>query len=188
MLLIRLYKQHNNIYKGDNMKSYQINFFMHPDDLLEFEQVLGDARQVSFIQEPLQSEIPVLVDSLINNVGGSTWLRAYVVRKPDYPKISSYFVKGQGYWLIDEKRSPVVEIMRSFFDGKIVRRGRLYYCTGYFDDKENWLEKDADFVSWGKQLTTLIRRKYTRDKETGYYIGPHAYRWKIETGGAFIST
>ena len=37
--------------------------------------------------------------------------------------------------------SPVVELTRCFFDGHILRRGRLYFVDRYYGTNGDWIEK-----------------------------------------------
>lgn len=170
------------------MSSQQVNFFMHPQDLFEFEKLIKERSPVSFIQEPLLNGILEMNEGSIYTPEKEIWLRGYLARPLDTTNIRLYFVERQGYWLVDVVKSPAIELTRSFFDERILRRGRLYYHNGYYNEEKAWITKGNDFIDWAKYLISVIRKNYQKDKLTGYYVGPFANEWVVSTGGKLIAT
>ncbi len=81
-----------------------------------------------------------------------------------------HYVDVQDYWTVDDLRSPVVEFTCSFYDGKVLRRGRAYYVDGYHEQGQGWIEKDASFKSWAKLVLDAIKKNLKRYMSD--YIGP----------------
>jgi hypothetical protein len=159
----------------------QVNFYMLPEDQLEFEAWLRAKGDVCFINQPLRTEEIEVIPTLIVPEMGKTWLGVYLAQRTDLENILVKYVASQNYWLIDDNQSPVVEFGRCYFDGSILGRGRLYFRTGFYSDEEQ--EKEKQFINWADKILKWIRTHYNRDPKTGYYIGPHAKKWILHKGG-----
>ena len=159
----------------------QVNFFMLPEDQLEFEGWLMARGDVCFLNEPLKMQELEILPTLIVPEMGKTWLSVYLAQHNNLEDIRVEYVSNQNYWLIDQRYSPVIEFSRCYFDGKILRRGRLYFCTGFYSDEEQ--EKEKQFVNWANKILKWIRTNYDRDPHTGFYVGSHAYKWVQQEGG-----
>lgn len=71
-----------------------------------------------------------------------------LARPDDHKKIKMEFVPAQKHWTFEKFHSPLVEYDRCFFDGKVLRRGRLYYIDGAYNKKGEWVDKSDDFKNW----------------------------------------
>jgi hypothetical protein len=86
--------------------------------------------------------------------------------------------------MLDVLASPVIELSGCFFDGAILRRGRMYYVDGYYDAGQ-WKVKPEAFRSWAK--TILTRTRKALKKLPGFeYIGPGAEAWLASSGGKLV--
>jgi hypothetical protein len=163
----------------------QVNFYMLPEDLLEFEQMLRSKEDVYFVEYRLQEPKLKTMETLTVQEMGKSWLTCFLVRVCDAENLLYKYVPVQNYWHIDDDRSPAVELWRCYFDGSILRRGRLYFLPDFYDDKGQLVKKPEDFIKWANSLLQWVRKKYKRDPETGFYIGPHAEAWK-KGGGKLV--
>ncbi len=104
--------------------------------------------------------------------GGQPWLFFYLVRPEELPDVVTRHVPAQNYWTIDVIRSPVIELNRSFFDGQILRRGRLYYTDSFYDEHDALAYKSEPFRAWAKSVVARVKR--TLKRQGGDYVGPIA--------------
>jgi hypothetical protein len=163
----------------------QVNFFMLPGDLLDFEAYLKRKEPVCFVNVPLLTvEGSICAEGLSNH----TKIGSYIARMSDINHLRVEYIETQGYWLVDDT-SPVVEFSRSYWDKekKLLRRGRLYYEPVYVDNAGMWREKPPEFIAWADRMLRWMRRTYTRDPHSGFYIAPQALRWVTEAGGRLVS-
>lgn len=156
----------------------QVNFYMLPEDLAGFELMLRTKGGISFVSDLFSSPSVQTITTL----QGSTQGKRYLALDIDLGSIVTRLVSKQNLWRIDDLRSPVIEFTRGYFDGNSLRRGRLYFSPGFYDDSGHWVEKHNDFVKWADGLLHWIRKNYKRDSNTGYYIGPHVLK-KVSSGG-----
>ena len=67
---------------------------------------------------------------------------------------------------INRNISPVVEFRRSFYDPEqhLLRRGRLYYTKGFWNEANEWEEKPTGFVEAAEKLFKWFRKTYKDTK------------------------
>lgn len=111
---------------------------------------------------------------------GAPWLFFHLVRPDDLASVVTRHVPAQGYWTVDVLRSPVIEFSRCFFDGQILRCGRVYYTPSFFGPDDAVVLKSSAFLDWAKLLFAVVKKNLKRrDTE---YIGAEAEAW-IASGG-----
>jgi len=160
----------------------QVNFYMLPDDIAAYEQVLKAEGNVCFLEEMTPTPQIRIIDTLAVPETKNRRLRVYLAQEGDLSGIVTEEVPTQQYWLIDVVQSLAVEFDRSYYNGQILGRGRLYFQTGYYDSNDQCIDKPEEFVRWADRLLRWIRRHYKRNPETGFYLGPHAWEW-VARGG-----
>jgi hypothetical protein len=129
---------------------------------------------------------PVVVDTVLVQVGHTARADAYVVNIDDIDQVRTSYVPGQEYWTVDSLRSPVMEFFGCHFDGSRIIRGRLYYNVGFYDDTGSWVEKSASFVKWAGRIVRVARSVCEYDKDLQALIGRHAREWQRDGKGSFI--
>jgi hypothetical protein len=155
----------------------QVNFYMGSEDLVEFEQMLKKRGGISFIPYELSREAVEAVPTLLlaREKSGTPSYTMYLARESDLGNIRQFYhVAIHGYWFVNELNSPVVEMAKSFVQDQMIRRGRLYFNTGYYDQEDHWVEKSKEFIRWADSLLRWIRSHYVIERTTGWYIGPQA--------------
>lgn len=153
----------------------QVNFFLGPADQSELEARLRKVAELIVLHGRSPKPEPRVLEGI--NFPEDHWT-LYVVRPADLACVELREVPAQGYWSVDSFRSPVVEVDRCYYNGKILRRGRLYYMAGFYD-QERWVEKPAEFEAWAKRLFAATRKTLTYDKELGAYIGAEASELRL---------
>ena len=107
----------------------------------------------------------------------------WLVRGEDLASILIRRVKAQGYWVVDQLRSPVVELSRRMAVVAGARsaeepvQGRLFYELGYHGDSDGPVEFPGEFVEWAQGIFKTVRGHFTRDPGAGCYDGPDAHEW-----------
>lgn len=163
----------------------QVNFYMHPDDLNDFNKMMRLDKELKMINNISQSKKPEVRESLTVTEYNKERLTIYLVQSKYINDVKMKFIAKQNYWLVDELCSAVIEFSRCYFDGVIMRRGRLYYQAGYYDENDNWKDKPEDFKLWADKKLSWIKKNYQKEKGVEFYVGSHAKEWKA-SGGKFL--
>lgn len=159
---------------------HQINFFLGPNDHAELEMRLREAGELVVLRNRSLTPEPHPVDTTNFTEDGKQWLFLYLVRPSDLSAVRTREVAAQGYWSVDDLRSPVIELNRCYYNGKILRRGRLYFVDGYYGAQDQWVEKPEEFKAWAKRLFAAARKTLTFDKNLGAHIGPEAEQMRLD--------
>ena len=133
-----------------------------------------------------QPEPEELVDLRLRSVD-EEHLRVYFCRRPDIGSLTVRHVEARGVWHVDVFGSPVIEVDRTFLDGNLCKRGRLYYLTQYVHDA-GWVEKPKAFTEWAERVFRATRAVLKRDRELGAYLGPEAMKLRAEGNVVFVPT
>ena len=159
---------------------HQINFFLGPNDHAALEMRLREAGELVVLRSRSPTPEPHQVDTTNFTEDGRQWLFLYLVRPSDLSAVRTEEVTAQGYWSVDDLRSPVIELTRCYYNGKILRRGRLYFVDGYYGAQDQWVEKPEEFKAWAKRLFAAARKTLTFDKNLGAHIGPEAEQMRLD--------
>lgn len=167
-----------------NVMSHQINFYLTPSDVEALEIKLGNAEQYVVLHSRSKTNHPFALNRLDYVEGDKSWLYFYLVRPEDVNSVVMRNVPTQDYWTVDVVKSPVVEFNKSFFDGKILRRGRVYYTDSYYDANGGLQSKGDEFIAWAKKMLNVTKRNL--QKVNTNYIGLDAKAW-LETKAGKLS-
>ena len=109
----------------------QVNFYLLPSDFTTVQAAIESAGPVKFLTDQTRDDRPREIDSLVINPDemGRIALRVYAVRPADLHSVKTKWIEQQGHWIIDQFDSPVLEIDRCYYDGRLIRRGRIYFAT-----------------------------------------------------------
>lgn len=112
---------------------------------------------------------------------GKKWLYFYLVQPDKINEVVMIHVPEQGYWSIDVHRSPVVQMNLCFFNGQILRRGRVYYVDKFYGPDNELVSKSVSFQQWAKSILVTVKKGL---KKSGTdYIGQDAENWLLTNGG-----
>jgi hypothetical protein len=147
----------------------QVAFRAYRGDLDALEEAFASygASFLAYYQTPGLKQWSTL--GLDSNPDPIVWL----ARPKDFDEIRLKSIAGKSYWLVDQFRSPVVELSRGGWSDKEVHGGRLHFMTNYFDEDDRKREFSEGFIHWANGLLGIVRRRFKRD-ETGFYVGPQA--------------
>lgn len=150
----------------------QVNFYLTESDTRIVEKAIRELEPVIVLHMRSDDGRPRILDSLSFKGEGNYWLYYDIVREPDLGSIPLSYVNGANYWKMDVLTSPIVEFSRSFYDGKLMRRGRIYFIESYFDENDALVFKNEDFLKWARKILRVVRKilfKHGTD-----YLGPEA--------------
>lgn len=108
-------------------------------------------------------------------------LTVYLVRPSDIKYVRIVRVAAQNTYAISPASPRIVEFTRSYFNGTVLREGRLYVdLTGA--DKEG-----KHFLEWATQILDQVRKVLHQEKVLDYpvYIGSSARQWIAESGASW---
>lgn len=174
------------------MDSRQINFYMMPKDIEEFEIWLKQRVDSVFLALPMYEEELRIIETLaISTKEKDMWLTVFLAPEHLLDKIIVKYVPAQEYYLIDNLKSPVMEFGRCYYDweNKKMRRGRLYYIKGYYDDNKEWKFKDESFLNWADEIFKWFRRHFKNQKLTGFegwLVTKRTAEWVEKEGGELL--
>ena len=164
---------------------HQVNFYLDPADTIALEEAIRTLGPLLVLHSRSPGPEPRVLECVSIEESGQPWLFLHLVRPEDLQSVVTRHVPAQGYWTIDVLRSPVIELNRCFFDGKILRRGRLYYVDGFYNASDEWQEKSDSFKRWAK--TVLAKVKKGLKKHEMDYIGTGAETWLASSGGRLVT-
>ena len=164
----------------------QINFYLHPDDYQEFEDLLkstGDIILLPYFH--FDNKIRTVTTTIPLDLKKEE-SRIYLVRQQDFNQMKLRHIEKFGYWLIADNQLPVLHYdLCSFEDEKIIR-GRLYFQPSFVNDMQ-WVNKSEDFVNWSDKVIKTARRKLKKYKfdmggwSFSEYVGKNAKEWLDKT-------
>ncbi len=150
----------------------QVNFYLEPRDVALLETAIRALGDVCILHSRSPNHEPRVVSTTAVEENGQPWLFFYLARPEELSAIVTRHVPTQKYWAIDVLRSPVIEFCRSFFDGKTIRRGRLYYTDSFYDENGALVRKGESFLEWAGAVAKCARRALKR--QGGDYVGQFA--------------
>lgn len=153
---------------------HQLRFFLTPTDLQLLEQRLKAQCPVVFLDYRSDQPAPKVLSTTAVAEFGKTWLTMFLAPPEALEALPFKHVARQGYWTVDLLRAPAIELSRCFYDGKVLRSGRLFYDRGVYDEAGTWVEKPASFQNWAKKVFSVARKGLQRDTELEAYVGENA--------------
>jgi hypothetical protein len=131
------------------VRSKQTNFYATPGELPAFENYFKECDAV-FITLPFASNIDFVRTSMSTRTSNKEWEKIYLTKTAFLPQVKTKFIEEQGYYLIDETRSAVMQFSRplpNLFTGNI-ERSRFYYVNSYWGEVDEIITKDEAFSKW----------------------------------------
>jgi len=165
--------------------SRQINFYLTSVDLIALEARLRLKSDFAIFHSRSHEQKPRIINSVNFSENGTEWLYLYLVRQEDISLINMRHVPAQNYWAVDVTESPVIELIKSFSDGKIMRPGRLFYKESYFNPQDALVKKSEEFCKWAN-MNFKETKKWLKKAMAFYYMGQDAEKWKSD-GGVFLN-
>jgi hypothetical protein len=157
----------------------QIQLYLTPADLADFETSLRSRIEFVALEYRSNAPRPSVTPTFQVAEMGKTWLTLFLARPADLDALEFHEVPAQKYWTLDVLKQPVVEFSRPYFNGTLIRRGRLYYETGDYDSHGSWVDKPKPFLEWAEKLFRAARKVLRRNAELDAYLGREA--WELHS-------
>jgi hypothetical protein len=151
----------------------QVNFFLHPDDQKDFDDLLKTFDDICFLSYYHKSNNPTVINDTIMLDHIKEGSRVHLVRRQDLELVKLNFVEKFNYRLIDNTASPVLDFDRCVVNENDLRRGRLYFQPKYFENLK-WIEKDINFIKWSDNIIAKTK-KYFKKFKYKYEQSPYEY-------------
>jgi hypothetical protein len=140
--------------------SRQFRFFLLPSDAEALIADLRDRIGLKLIDakssgpEPIDIDSPMHSDAVRQN--GKTAVSAYCyLTAATGADVKMQYIANQGYWLVHEEQSEVIEFSGLEYDGEILLEGRFYFKTDFLLGDAIWPKRD-EFLGW--QIASLAAR------------------------------
>lgn len=163
------------------MSSRQVNFYVHPDEQEWFEGRLAKAGPFVIVLGVAHDGRPQFGTTSVIKEFGKEDLKIFLVRQDDVGSVGALTAPNRTELFVDDLRSPVVEFSRCYFDGRLLRRGRLYFAESYYNEQNQLVRKPQAFVSWGRQLISEVTRSLER-RADGDYVSARAREMERSAG------
>ncbi|MFN8256036.1 MAG: hypothetical protein U0W24_10135 [Bacteroidales bacterium] len=141
------------------MNSKQYNFFPSKTELQKFDDYL---KSKGFIILSIPSpELPFKTkQNLLDNM--ENWPMCIITRTQYLDKIDPKFIEEQNYYTIDVITSHVIEILLPIGLNEFARpnRARIYFTTAYYNEKQEWIDKDAEFIKEADSVLIWCKRNF----------------------------
>jgi hypothetical protein len=149
----------------------QTSLFLLPDDYSELQTAIESCGPAAFLPDPLPGDGLTTIKSiaLSSEEMGKVNLRVFVARTADLGKIKLRSIPNLAIHAVNEQESPVIEFVRCYYTGTLLRRGRVYVGT----------DANSDFREWARAVFKALSKLLTRDRiGGGVYMSRRVVDWK----------
>jgi hypothetical protein len=137
-------------------------------------------KEKSSTPEPVEIKTPVEVDEWRPN---STHVRCFIAPANEI-RMNTWFVSTQGYWVVEEEPSEIIEFSGCDYDGKTLVIGRFYFHTNFLIGDTVWPKREA-FLKWAAKIFKSVKKQLSYSEELEAYLGTRAEDWR-KNGGRFL--
>jgi hypothetical protein len=156
--------------------SKQFSMLMTDVDLQTLEKLLRDSGDVDLLStSPTKDDqglLPLTSLPIPLSEAGKVPLSCYLVPR-NQPPIVAVRRLSPVKVAVDDQRSHLINFMRPYFNGQVVRRGRFYY-QNWIVESGAWVAKNADFCRWADRVFARVKRTLQFDKRQDAYLGKDA--------------
>jgi hypothetical protein len=168
--------------------SRQFRFFLLPSDAESLIADLRDRVGLKLIDAKSHGPQPVEIESPIHkvptsqegNAGFSTYCYLVAAVGAD---VKTRYIAEQGYWLVQEELSEVIEFSGFEYDDEVLLAGRFYFHTDFLLGNDIWPKRDR-FLKWADRVFRRAKRTIPYSKALDAYVGNDAEARKLK-GGRF---
>src|SRR5215207_8977384 len=111
---------------------HQITFYMNPTDIRDVENKICGLGSMIILHSNSSYPKPRVVDSLNFTENGQRWLYFRLVRPQELNLVRMQEIPARSMWSVDSLNSPVVEFHCGFFNGELLRDGRVYWLDDFY--------------------------------------------------------
>lgn len=160
----------------------QVNFYFFAEDMGHIEEWMRSRHQILCFKAVYQDEEVFPIEGVNTVPDHISWASGLViVRTADAGNmVWKPFPRG---YIVDTSRSPVLEFSRSRLREGVLLRGRIYFTTDYWDEKDQSVRPKApDFVEWADSVLRWTRKNFEFEKSRRAYLSESVRKW-MEGGG-----
>ncbi|WP_407158944.1 hypothetical protein [Bradyrhizobium sp. STM 3557] len=170
------------------MRSRQINFFLTAEDQATLLARLMDRLgPFLFISRRSENDAPQQLDTAAVKKMGSEPLTIYLLRQKDLGQVRFEPFTEQQCYVVDSLLSPVIEFSRCYHSDGLLRRGRMYVVSSYYDRDGVPVSKDRDFLDWAAAMIAAARKIVQRRVPPSmFYCGQNAFELS-QQGERFVT-
>lgn len=162
----------------------QFQVYLLPPDVARLLETMRKKVGLRLLSNRSLAPEPAEIQSPVQTELGITRADCLLVPNLSVP-IKLNHVEKQGHWIIDTLHSEVIEFSGCHFDGKTLKRGRLFYDAGFYK-ADRWQDKSSRFLNWAETLFRAVKKSLRRVPNLDAYVGEGAEHWR-SAGGAFVS-
>lgn len=163
------------------MASLQINFYIMPNEQEWFDELLRSSGSIRIVAGMTSAYRPQISSTTVLRAPGDEDLKVHLFRDQDLEGLHADEIPSRGEWIVDVLRSPAIEFRRCFTDGRLLRRGRLFFIEDYYDNSGRLVRKDVGFLRWARGIISKVRRSMIK-REDGDYMSPGAAEQQRDDG------
>lgn len=165
--------------------SSQFGIYATAADMIAIEHLVRSADEPFVIFEnTITNSAPIMLPDF----SSSQSLSFRIARKADFDNVQ-WRPLPDGSRYVDIVSSPAIEVIRPFFDGNQMSRGRFYHISSYFDEHGRKVSKPEDFLTWAKSVSRVVKRGLFLEKNVPLptYVGPQAKEWMDGNAGFHVT-
>jgi len=172
----------HNTQTHTTMNSSQINFFMMPEDVAELEQYIKEQRLV-IVADTMPTPQLLPIDST-NGV-----IFTYILNPSKIGNVKIKYLENHQCYTIDQTFSPVIEFTKSNYNPaeNTLRRGRLYYSKGYYNEANQWIANDSETLNNAAKLFKWFKQHFKgATKDNFFVVTPRTKQWIDNNNGKLL--
>jgi hypothetical protein len=146
--------------------SGQVNFFAMPDDMKALHEAFSKFHDFVVLTYSSPANSPNIVQGFEHQTGEHRELNFVIGRTEDLRSILLRHVPEQACWKIDDLRSPAIKVTASFFDSKVLGRGRVYLNRTFYGANDELMKKSESFCAWADSVLKITKRTFQKQKES----------------------
>jgi len=162
----------------------QFQVYLLPSDAVRLVEVLRQEVGLRLLASRSPEPKPIEVESPVQTSAG--YIRVDCLIAPaDLITVKLDPLEKQSCWSVNTLFSEVIEFSGCHYDKTTLKRGRLFYDTGFYKSGL-WQEKSKHFLNWAETAFKAAKRSLKRSPSLDAYIGKDADRWH-SIGGEFVA-
>lgn len=168
--------------------SRQFRFFLLPSDAEALIADLRDRIGLKLIDSKSSGPEPVSIESPMHSGAsrrdGKIAVSAYCyLAAATGADVKMRYIAKQGYWLVDEEGSEVIQFSGLDCDGEVLIQGRFYFRSDFLFEDTIWPRR-REFLEWADRVFHRAKQSLSYSKALDAYVGRDAEVWRMN-GGRF---
>jgi hypothetical protein len=162
----------------------QFQVYLLPSDAVRLLEVLRQEVGLRLLASRSPEPKPIEAESPVQTSAGYTRVDC-LIAPADLITVKLELLEKQNSWSVNTLFSEVIEFSGCHYDKTTLKRGRLFYDTGFYRS-EVWQEKSKYFLNWAETIFKTAKKSLKRSASLDAYIGKDADHWH-SIGGEFVA-